>query len=80
MCTFLSEETHRARKQHTCSWCGQKIEPGESYVRQRLIFEGEPVTNKFHPECDEASSIVAREEGGCFTFDPGENERPSTAK
>ena len=80
MCTFLSEETHKARKQHSCSWCGQKIEPGEMYVRQRLIFEDAPTTNKFHPECDASSQVVARQEGGCFEFNPGENERPAATK
>jgi hypothetical protein len=76
MCTFLSYDTRRARKQHACSWCGQKIEAGDSYDNQAVIFEGEMCVNKFHPECGEAAQEAGREEGGCFEFMPGENERP----
>lgn len=76
MCQLLSNDTVTARKQHACSWCGQKIEAGSKYVRQFVLFDGDTCTNKFHPECDNAVTAVAREEGGCFQFQPGENERP----
>ncbi len=76
MCEFLSHETVTARKQHSCSWCGQKIEPSDRYVRQAVVFEGDMCMNKFHPEGDEAATEVGRQEGGCFEFMPGENERP----
>ncbi len=76
MCQFLSNETVTARKQHGCSWCGQKIEAGQKYIRQALLFEGAMCANKFHLECDEACTEAARHEGGCFEFMPGENERP----
>jgi hypothetical protein len=79
MCEFLSHETVTARKQHVCSWCGQKIEPAARYVRQAVVFEGDMCMNKFHPECDEAATEMGRAEGGCFEFQPGENERPQAA-
>lgn len=52
MCQLLSNDTVTARKQHACSWCGQKIEAGSKYVRQFVLFDGDTCTNKFHPECD----------------------------
>lgn len=76
MATLLDRSTQKARKAHSCTWCGQEITPGESYTRTRFIFEGEHKVNKFHPECDEAAHVAARNEGGEFEFEPGENERP----
>ena len=77
MCMHLENATHIARKQHQCSWCGQMIEAGSKYVRQRIIGDdAEPCTNKLHPECDDALSEAARAEGGCVYFDFGGQERP----
>jgi hypothetical protein len=78
--TLISAETRKARKQHLCSWCGQKIEPGETYEFSYFIFDGDPQSNRFHKECDAACSAAAREEGGEFEFSPGENERPVVQK
>lgn len=76
MCTFLANDTLTARKKHQCTWCGQAIEAGSKYVRQRIIGDDGPCTNKLHPECDTALDDTARHEGGgCIYFDFGSMPR-----
>jgi len=49
-----SVTTPRARKEHECWWCGEKIRVGEQYSRW-LWKESEDVEAiKVHPECNEA--------------------------
>ena len=48
-----------ARKLHTCSWCCEAIQAGESYQRQRARSDGIQTT-KYHPECYDA---MKRDEG-----------------
>jgi len=44
-----------ARKRHACSWCGEQIEPGETYYRETVWDpDNGPHTWKAHPECDRA--------------------------
>ena len=69
-------KTVRAKKAHSCHWCGQRIEPGELYVTYRWFNDGDAGTNKMHPECDKACVDAAREDGGWIEFLPGDNERP----
>jgi len=45
-----------ARKRHTCLWCGEPIEPSETY-RRETVWDPDndgPHTWKAHPECDRA--------------------------
>jgi len=72
----IAEETRKARKAHRCIWCGQQILPGETYRYVRGVFEGDPQSNHYHQECDNACSLWAAEEGGDGEFAPYENERP----
>lgn len=39
--TLLSRNTRTAQKQHRCIWCGEDILPGESYVDERSVFDGD---------------------------------------
>lgn len=43
--------TQKARKQHTCDWCCQKIEVGETYQRQAVFDSGTAYTFKNHILC-----------------------------
>lgn len=74
-CTTIGETTQKAKKEHRCSWCGQQILVGESYLRSRVVFEGDPQTNKFHPECGDAAAADNMEWGEGFM--PYEQERPT---
>lgn len=59
--TLLEDTTYTARKIHACDSCGRRIVPGETYHRQRSIYEGEPQTYKAHADCWRASEIVGKE-------------------
>jgi hypothetical protein len=48
-------ETRKARTEHRCTWCGQKILQGEKYLRWASYDGGYCDTNKMHPECHEAA-------------------------
>jgi hypothetical protein len=74
-CTTIAKSTQKAKKAHRCSWCGGTIAMGETYLRTRVVFEGDPQTNKFHPECGDAAAEDYREWGEGFM--PYENERPT---
>lgn len=77
MCQTVRHEHRKARKEHRCTWCGQKILAGEKYHFFVVIYEGEAQSNKFHPECEEdLQAAITDQRGGCFEFLPGEQERP----
>jgi hypothetical protein len=76
--TELKHETHKAKKQHQCIWCGQMILIGDSYVYTTGTYMGDFQTHHFHPECenaciDELNDMHAEE------FEPFDNERPEVA-
>jgi hypothetical protein len=76
--TLLAEATRTARKRHRCIWCGQHIEPGETYRDERSVYDGELQHHRWHPECDEQFSVeLAYEGGGDLEFSPYDNERPA---
>lgn len=53
-----------ARKQHTCWWCGDPIEPGETYRRWLWKDRGDVEAVKVHDDCYAAWK----------TLEPGDNE------
>lgn len=75
MGTMTEPTTHRARQIHRCSWCWERINPGEEYQRYRFFDGGESGTVKMHPECMGAMEEAADEEGGWIEWAPG-MERP----
>jgi hypothetical protein len=72
--TLLSETRPKARKQHVCVWCGEKIEVGETYLHEKSVYDGSMQDHKWHIECEKACD----EENGCGECEiyPGESERP----
>ena len=50
---MLSKEYRKARKSHTCDWCGCEIEPGTVYEIQGCKHKRELYTFKNHTECME---------------------------
>lgn len=72
----LIEETKpKARKPHRCIWCGQQIEVGETYLREKSSYDQNLQDHKWHLECNAA----AREEHAGeyeWELDPWDNERP----
>lgn len=72
--TLIEHVTPKARRPHPCTWCGEQILAGESYERQRYVFDGEPMTNKMHKECFAAASEFFLHEPEA-SFDAGSFKR-----
>lgn len=77
---IISSGQAKAKKRHRCTWCGEWIEPGESYTKEFVKVDGDPSWNKLHPECDEAVDDLASSEGGTCTYTPYDNERPAVTR
>ena len=65
-------EVRKARTQHRCTNCGQKIEAGEDYARWASYDDGRCFTNKMHPECLDSLQY----DGGNFEYMLYSGERP----
>lgn len=44
----------KARKPHRCYWCGEAINPGDTYVRWAWAGDDGVTTIHCHPECEAA--------------------------
>lgn len=64
----------KARIQHICIYCAEKIEIGENYAYQSGFYEGCWFEYKMHVECREETIS-----SGDFEFLPYSNERPRKA-
>lgn len=70
--------SHKAKKRHRCSWCGESILPGEEYYRYRYYDGPDASTVKMHLECKkDLDRSVDSQGGGYFEWTPGEFKRPS---
>lgn len=74
--TLLSEIKRKARKEHRCIWCGQKIEIREFYIAEASIYYNDFQYMKWHQECKAACAIELAETKE-EDFDPYSNERPA---
>lgn len=73
--TLLDLTVRKARKAHSCIWCGEIIPAAETYHDERSVYEGSIQRLRWHPECHAASQKWFREMGE-ESFQPGENKRP----
>lgn len=60
MPVMLKYETRKARKQHTCNYCGGLISPGEQYKYSAHIYDGEFFDWKEHMDCGFIASELWR--------------------
>ena len=51
MIEVIREEQRKARKPHTCSYCGEVIQPGEIYNHDVLAYDGNMYEWKSHQKC-----------------------------
>ena len=65
----LKEKAITAKLDHTCIWCGEKIEPKHIYIYRAYLFDGFN-TDHIHPECWEAMTAIEE-------FEPGKHVRGS---
>jgi len=75
--SLIAKEDRKARKTHRCTFCYQVIDIGDQYFHERCLFDGEPQSNRWHPECWDAFRDVVAAEGGYAEYTPGEGERPT---
>ena len=61
--TLLADEWPVARKEHTCHACFGTIGKGDTYRRQRLVWDGQPGVYKAHRLCDGLYWKMHREAG-----------------
>lgn len=73
MTITIAHEWRKARTEHRCIWCGEKIESGEYYFHWRGIFEGNISSNDWHKECNAAADSVDLHDG----FEPHFHKRGS---
>lgn len=60
---FISSRTVRAKKQHDCIWCTEKIEIAEIHSQEVLRMDGDFQDNRFHTECLDACHRNLKEIG-----------------
>ena len=77
---LIRNETRKARKPHRCIWCGEWINVGEKYERERGVYDGDMQNSDWHPECSAALSELVAAEGGEVEFDSHSNERPKSGE
>lgn len=66
---FCTEtENLKARKIHICHSCGERINPGDQYLRWRSYDDGDVGTNKMHPECYNAHVQDAKGQSWEYTL------------
>lgn len=74
--THLKSTYPKAKKEHRCSWCNEKILIGEQHDYTVGIFEGEFSTQRLHNECSQAQRKVPHDDI-CDGWFPGEFKRGS---
>lgn len=62
--TMISERITRARKQHKCAECNRRIEPGEQYLTEFYVFDGEHSSHKTCGHCQVVRKWLNDECGG----------------
>ena len=54
----LGTTKHVARKAHRCENCGGRINPGQVYIRARVVDGGDAWVWKSHDDCQKASELL----------------------
>lgn len=57
----IGDRMVKARKVHTCAWCREGIEVGETHLRWTWLDAGEFWTGRMHAECQTAATLDRRE-------------------
>ena len=73
---FSCDET-KARKQHRCIWCGEMVEQGNRYLREKSVYDGAFQDFAWHPECKQDQENDINNGGDC-EFISHSAERPHT--
>lgn len=71
----LDQSEPIARKQHRCIWCGEMIESGERYRREKSAYYGALQNHAWHLECAK-DRYAGLEHGDDNEFTPYSADRP----
>lgn len=72
----MTDTVQKARKQYSCWWCGEAINPGDTYARLVCKDRGLSVT-MVHLECELAWYEKARLDGGVYECGFADHKRPA---
>ena len=56
--TTLTNKRVKARKEHICNFCGNKIPRGETYNYSTHVFDGQVYSWRSHAKCDDLCSAI----------------------
>lgn len=70
----FSCNTVKARKRRRCIYCGEHIEIGETYEREKSVYDGAHQNHAWHPECLADQREAARQ--GDVEFTQHSADRP----
>ena len=73
---LLSNTTPKAKKEHKCIWCSDKILIGERYNREKSVWDGNMQNHAWHLECLQDCKNETINSSN-FEFSPGEYNRPA---
>ena len=68
----------KARKEHKCIWCGERIDKGEQHLNESSIYDEHWQRHRWHLECDADARNYFRETHE-DSFDPHEAHRPDVS-
>jgi len=63
-CTLLHSRQQRARLRHRCTECSRDIEPGEAYLAERTVFDGDAMSHKICSHCQRVRAYLVNHCGG----------------
>lgn len=58
MYTELINKERRAKKQHSCDWCGRSIQKGDVYNYQKYIYDGSILEWHAHLACSRVVTAI----------------------
>jgi hypothetical protein len=61
---FYCENTHKAKKQHKCKLCGEKIEKQINYIKVAGLFDGDFFSFKAHKLCNDFRNQIYNKNDG----------------
>lgn len=63
-CTVLHSRQQRANRRHRCTECRRDIEPGETYLAERTVFDGNAMSHKICAHCQQVRAYLVDHCGG----------------
>ena len=73
----ISAKYVKARSEHQCVWCGEKILKGEDHLSRAYRFDGSFQRDRVHAECEKAMGV---DDDASEGFEPCNQERGKTIR